>query len=152
MTEHEKWMRVALERAREAAQAGEAPVGAVVVKDGEIIASARNEREERQDPTAHAEILALRRAGAAQGRWVLEDCTLYVTLEPCAMCAGAIVQARPALVVFGAFDREMGGMGSVYAMHCDDRIRGSVPVIGGVCREECEAVMKDFFRGVRRGG
>ena len=152
MTEHEKWMGKALELAQEAARAGEVPVGAVVVKDGEIIACARNEREERRDPTAHAEMLALRRAGEALGRWVLEGCTLYVTLEPCPMCAGAIVQARPELVVFGAFDGEMGGLGSVYAMHCDERIRGNVPVIGGVRRAECETVLRSFFEKVRRGG
>lgn len=150
MTEHEKWMGAALELAREAARAGEVPVGAVVVRNGETIACARNEREGRSDPTAHAEILALRRAGQALGRWALSGCVLYVTLEPCPMCAGAIVQARPELVVFGAFDGELGGMGSVYAMHCDERIRGNVPVIGGVRRAECEAVMKRFFETVRR--
>lgn len=145
MTEHEKWMAEALKLAHEAAQAGEVPVGAVVVKGGKLIACAHNEREQRHDPTAHAEILALRRAGAALGRWVLTGCTLYVTLEPCPMCAGAIVQARPNLVVFGAFDERMGGMGSVYAMHYDARIGGNVPAIGGVRRTACENLLRDFF-------
>ena len=146
LTEHENWMRQALDLAQEAAQAGEIPVCAVVVKDGRIIASARNEREEMCDVSAHAEILALRRAGQALGRWTLTDCTLYVTLEPCPMCAGAIVQARPALVVFGAFDPQMGAMGSVYALHGDPRIRGNVPVIGGVLRAPCQEVLTAFFQ------
>lgn len=150
MTEHELWISEALKLAQEAAQAGEVPVGAIVVQNGRIIASARNERETHHDPTAHAEILALRRAGQALGSWLLTGCTVYVTLEPCPMCAGALVQARPDLVVFGAFDEQMGGMGSVYAMHYDARIRGNLPAIGGVCRRECEKLMQDFF-STKRG-
>lgn len=150
LTEHEHWMRQALSLAREAFAAGEIPVGAVVVKDGRILAAARNEREALQDATAHAEILALRRAGRATGRWVLEGCTLYVTLEPCPMCAGAILQARPSSVVFGAFDPQMGCMGSVYAMHQDARLRASLPVIGGICQEECSEILAEFFRATRK--
>ena len=108
LQEHERFMRIALDLAREAAQAGEIPVGALVVRNGEILSQARNEREERSDISAHAEILALRRAGEKLGHWALPGCTLYVTLEPCPMCAGAIVQARPSLVVYGAFDEQMG--------------------------------------------
>ena len=128
MTEHEIWMRKALELAKEAADAGEVPVGAIVVKEGQIIACARNEKEALHDATAHAELLALRRSGQALGHWQLSGCTLYVTLEPCPMCAAAIAQARPELVVFGAFDDAMGGMGSVYALHADARIRSHVQV------------------------
>ena len=145
MTEHEPYMQKALVLAEEAAAAGEIPVGAVVVKDGRIIASARNEKETTHDATAHAEILALRAAGQALGHWQLTDCTLYVTLEPCPMCAAAIAQARPALVVFGAFDEAMGGMGSVYALHSDARIRSNTPAIGGVLAKESEALLRTFF-------
>ena len=147
---HEQFMRLAL---AQAAQSGsDVPVGAVIVRDGQVIASAHNEREAQDSPLAHAEMLAMERACRALHTRRLSGCTLYVTLEPCPMCAGAIVQARPELVVFGAFDGEMGGLGSVYAMHCDERIRGNVPVIGGVRRAECETVMKGFFEKVRRGG
>lgn len=145
LQEHERFMRIALDLSREAAQAGEIPVGALVVRNGEILSQARNEREERSDISAHAEILALRRAGEKLGHWALPGCTLYVTLEPCPMCAGAIVQARPSLVIYGAFDEQMGAMGSVYALHQDARIRGSVPAQGGVLRQECEALLREFF-------
>ncbi len=149
MTEHEIWMRKALELAQEAAAAGEVPVGAVVVRDGQIIACARNEKEALHDATAHAEILALRRAGQALGHWQLSGCTLYVTLEPCPMCAAALAQARPALVVFGAFDDAMGGMGSVYALHADARIRSNTPAIGGVLAQESELLLREFFTARR---
>ena len=149
MTEHEIWMRKALELAQEAAAAGEVPVGAIVVKEGQIIACARNEKEALHDATAHAEILALRRAGQALGHWQLSGCTLYVTLEPCPMCAAAIAQARPELVVFGAFDDAMGGMGSVYALHADARIRSNTPAIGGVLAEESETLLREFFTARR---
>ena len=148
----EEMMAQALEQAYLALAEGETPVGCVIVKEGRIIARGRNRRETEKDPTAHAEMEAIRAAARATGDWRLTGCELYVTLEPCPMCAGAIVQARPELVVFGAFDGEMGGLGSVYAMHCDERIRGNVPVIGGVRRAECETVMKGFFEKVRRGG
>ena len=149
MTEHEIWMRKALELAQEAAAAGEVPVGAIVVKEGQIIACARNEKEALHDATAHAEILALRRSGQALGHWQLSGCTLYVTLEPCPMCAAAIAQARPELVVFGAFDDAMGGMGSVYALHADARIRSNTPAIGGVLAEESETLLREFFTARR---
>ena len=149
LTEHERWMRRCLALAQEAAAAGEAPVGAVVVRDGRLLAAARNEREAAADVSAHAEILALRAAGAALGRWTLEGCTLYVTLEPCPMCAGALVQARPDLVVFGAFDPAQGALGSRYALHLDPALGAGVPVLGGVLREDCAAVLSAFFRARR---
>lgn len=149
MTEHEIWMRKALELAQEAAAAGEVPVGAIVVKEGQIIACARNEKEALHDATAHAEILALRRSGQALGHWQLSGCTLYVTLEPCPMCAAAIAQARPELVVFGAFDDAMGGMGSVYALHADARIRSNTPAIRCVLAEESETLLREFFTARR---
>ena len=139
--------------AREAAQAGETPVGAVLVQNGREIACARNEREALCDVSAHAELLALRRAGAVFGRWALPPgCTLYVTLEPCPMCAGAIVQARPQLVVFGAFDEKQGALGSRYALHLDEAFGGHVEAIGGVLRRECQAELTAFFRARREGG
>ena len=150
MNEHEKWMALALEHARAAAARGEIPVGAVIVKDGKLLSAAGNEREALHDVSAHAELLALRRAGEKTGRWTLTGCTLYVTLEPCPMCAGAIVQARPDAVVFGAFDPQMGAMGSVYAMNYDRRIGGSIPATGGVMQEECTALLQDFFTDRRR--
>lgn len=149
MTEHELWMQKALALAQEAADAGEIPVGAIVVQNGEIIACARNEKESTFDATAHAEILALRRAGQALGHWQLSGCTLYVTLEPCPMCAAAIAQARPDLVVFGAFDEAMGGMGSVYALHSDARIRSNTPAIGGVLAEASQTLLRAFFSARR---
>ena len=150
MTEHEKWMKIALEEAKKAAAMGEIPVGAVMVKDGKLLASAHNTREENHDVTGHAELNALREAGVKLGRYILSGCTLYVTLEPCVMCAAAIAQARPDAVVFGAFDCEQGGCGSVYAITSDQRLRGNVPVLGGVLREECETLLKDFFEQRRK--
>ncbi len=150
MSEHEAWMKMALEEAKKGASLGEIPVGAVIVKDGKLLASAHNERETNHDVTGHAELSAMREAGKMMGHYVLSGCTLYVTLEPCVMCAAAIAQARPELVVFGAFDREQGGCGSVYAVTQDARLRGNVPAIGGVLREECEALLKGFFTDRRQ--
>jgi tRNA(adenine34) deaminase len=115
-------MRQALSEANRAAVHGDVPVGAVVVHNGEVIATACNEREQRSDPTAHAEILALRSAAQHLDTWRLDDCTLYVTLEPCTMCAGAIVNARVAVVVFGAADLKAGAMGSLYNVAADPRL------------------------------
>ena len=115
----EKWMRMALALAEEALDAGETPVGCVIVRAGEIIATARNRREEARDPTAHAEMLAIREAARKTGNWRLSDCEMYVTLEPCPMCAGAVSQARLGRLVFGAFDKERGCAGSVYRI-CED--------------------------------
>lgn len=151
--DHEAWMRVALEAARECAEHGDVPIGAVVVRDGELLARAGNERELRGDPTAHAETLALRKAAARLGGWRLPGCTLYVTLEPCAMCAGAIVLARIPIVVFGAADPKAGAAGSVLDVLAEPALNHNPEVVGNVLAEECAAVLRDFFAARRnRGG
>lgn len=121
-------------------------MGAVVARGGEILATAGNARERLDDPTAHAEILALRSAAESVGSWRLDDCTLYVTLEPCAMCAGAIVLARAARLVFGATDPKAGFVGSLGDLVRDERLNHQVEVVQGVMDEECSAVLRDFFR------
>jgi len=121
------------------------PVGAVVVHDGRVIAEACNERELRNDPTAHAEVLALRTAAGQLGRWRLDDCTLYITLEPCAMCAGAIVNARVGTVVFGAADLKAGAMGSLYNLAADPRLNHEPVVRHGVLAAECASLIRNFF-------
>ena len=147
---HAVFMRDALEEARVALAAGELPVGCVVVKDGEIVARAHNEREASGDPTAHAEVLALRRAAAKLGGWRLDGCALYVTLEPCPMCAGAIVQARVARLVFGAYDPGQGCAGSVYRITEDPAFTHFCPADGGVLEAECREVLEEFFEKARR--
>lgn len=139
------WMALALDEARRALERGEVPVGAVVVRGGEVLARAGNEREARQDPTAHAEVLALRAAAAASGHWRLDEATLYVTLEPCAMCAGALVLARVARVVFGAADPKAGAVESVFAIPTDVRLNHRVTVTGGVQAEDATALLQNFF-------
>ena len=149
MNEHEKWMRIAL---REAVSAGsEVPVGAIVVKDGEIIAAACNGREQpdEYDPTAHAEILAIRRAAAVLKSRRLTGCTLYVTLEPCPMCAGAIVMSGIDRVVYGAADQRQGCCGSVYSIPSDVAFYHRSQVIGGVLEEECASLLTGFFSAKR---
>ncbi len=142
---HEEMMRAALEEARKALDAGEVPVGAVVACDGEIIARAHNEREALCDPTAHAEVLALRRAAKKLGRRRLSGCTLYVTLEPCPMCAGAIVMSEPDRVIYGAYDAQAGCAGSVYALPEDPAFMHPVACSGGLLKEECAAPLRAFF-------
>jgi tRNA(adenine34) deaminase len=144
-------MHAALTEARDAASAGEVPVGAVVVRGGEIIARAANRTVRDQDATAHAELLAIRAASAALGSWRLEDCTLYVTLEPCAMCAGAIVLARLGGVVFGAWDPKAGMSGSVGDLLRHPRLNHRPGVMGGILEAECGALLRAFF-AERRGG
>ena len=139
-------MQRALAVARVCAEHGDVPIGAVVVRDGEEIAAAGNERELRGDPTAHAEILALRAASEASGTWRLDGCTLYVTLEPCAMCAGAIVLARVDRVVFGAADPKAGFTGSLGNLVQDDRLNHRVELDGGVEGEACGELLRAFFR------
>lgn len=138
-------MRAALGEAAQALALGEVPVGAVVVRDGEIVARAHNERETGGDPTAHAEVLAIRRAARALGRRRLSDCTLYVTLEPCPMCAGAIAMARLGEVVFGAYDERAGCCGSLYALTEDAAFGAVIPSSGGLLEEECRALLDRFF-------
>jgi tRNA(adenine34) deaminase len=148
-TDHAFFMHAALRMAREAASAGEVPVGAVVARGGEIVAAARNRREELRDPTAHAELLALREAAAALGDWRLSDCTLYVTLEPCPMCAGAAAMARVSLIVFGAWEEKTGCCGSAYDIPGDAVFGSSIPCVGGVMEEECAEVLRRSMKEYR---
>ena len=143
-------MTMALHKARVAAEHGDVPIGAVIARDGEVIAAAGNERELRKDPTAHAEVLALRAAAAALGGWRLPGTVLYVTLEPCAMCAGAIVLARVPEVVFGATDPKAGAAGSVMDLLDHPALNHRPRVQGGVLGEECAELLAGFFRE-RRG-
>jgi tRNA(adenine34) deaminase len=147
---HEEAMALALDEARAAGTDGDVPVGAVVLApDGTVLGRGRNEREVRGDPTAHAEILALRAAAAAVGEWRLPGVTLVVTLEPCAMCAGAVVGARVARVVFGAADPKGGACGTLYNLCADPRLNHEAEVVPGVLGEACAGVLTAFF-GARR--
>ncbi len=150
MQEFEQYMREALRLAEEAAEQGEVPVGAVVVKDGAIIGKGRNRTEERKDPLAHAEMLAMQEALTAVGGWRLVDCDLYVTLEPCAMCAGAIVHCRLRRLVIGTEDPKTGACGSVLDVTGETRLNHQPEVFRGVLREECSRILKNFFRERRR--
>ena len=145
------FMREALVEARLAAVAGEMPVGCVIARDGEILARAHNECEARRDATAHAELLAIRRASAAAGDWRLNRCTLYVTLEPCPMCAGAIVQARVGRLVYGAADPGQGCAGSLYRICEDPAFPHFCKSDGGVLAEQCQAILNAFFEEIRKG-
>ena len=138
-------MRLALDEARASGAADEVPIGAVVVKDGAVIATGQNRNRRDNDPTAHAEIVAIRAAAAARGSWRLDDVTLVVTLEPCTMCAGAILQARIPRVVFGAWDDKAGAVGSVNDVLRDRRLPHRVEVISGVLERECAELLTDFF-------
>ena len=149
MATHSDFMWMALEEAEAAAREGEIPVGAVLVRDGEVIARDHNRRDETGDPSAHAEILMLRWAGEKKGDWRLNGTTLYVTLEPCPMCAGAIVLARVDTVVFGASDPEAGAGGSAYNILEDGKLGHRVKVIAGIMEDECRRVLDDFFNGLR---
>jgi len=146
---HENYMRIALDEAKEALEMGEVPVGACIVYEGQVIAKAGNRREADNDPTAHAEVLAIKHASAALGKWRLSDCTLYVSLEPCTMCAGAIVQARLGSLVFGAFDEKAGACGSLYDIPRDFRLNHFVEVIPGVLEKESTLLLKEFFQQKR---
>ncbi|MCJ7671920.1 MAG: nucleoside deaminase [Acidimicrobiia bacterium] len=141
-------MDIALEEARAAPGHDDVPIGAVVVRldDGEVLARRHNERELRNDPTAHAEVLALRDAAAALGTWRLEECAVVVTLEPCPMCAGAAVAGRVGLVAFGAADPKAGALGSLYHLGADPRLNHELEVVDGIRTEECSALLTDFFR------
>ncbi len=145
----EYFMRLALREAERAMEHDDVPIGAVVVHEGEVLATGRNEREERQDPTAHAEVLALRAAAEKLGSWRVLDSVLYVTLEPCAMCAGAIVLARVPRVVFGAWDPKAGAAGSVLDILAEPRLNHRPEVSGGLLAEECGALLSSFFAGRR---
>ncbi|MCU1634832.1 MAG: cytidine deaminase [Cryobacterium sp.] len=146
MGRYEEWMSLALTEARAALESDDVPVGAVVIDAaGRVIGRGRNERELRHDPTGHAEMMAIREAADALEDWHLTGCTLVVTLEPCVMCAGAIVAARVPVVVFGAWDEKAGASGSVYDILRDRRLNHRVEVYAGVCEVECAALLRQFF-------
>ena len=147
-TEQERYMEQALALAREAAAAGEVPVGCVIVRNGQVVGRGRNRREEKQSTASHAEMEAMAEANAALGSWRQEDCALYVTLEPCPMCAGAILNARVSRVYFGARDREMGACGGVMNLFMED-FPHPPALVGGVLAEDCRRVLTDFFRNLR---
>ncbi|MGJ6980468.1 tRNA adenosine(34) deaminase TadA [Aestuariimicrobium soli] len=145
-------MRHALTEARAALEHGDVPIGAVVLdRDGRVIARAHNERERHGDPTAHAEVVALRRAAEHTGEWRLEGCTLVVTLEPCTMCAGALVLARVGRLVFGAFDEKAGAVSSLFDVVRDPRLNHRPEVVSGVLADESAALLRQFFAGHRAG-
>lgn len=145
----EKYMRLALAEARSALEHDDVPIGAVIVRNGAVIARAHNQRELLQDPTAHAEIIALTQAGAALGSWRLAGCAMYVTLEPCVMCAGALVLARLERLVYGAADPKAGACASLYRILEDERLNHRVPVLAGVLAGECGDLLREFFRARR---
>jgi tRNA(adenine34) deaminase len=150
--QHEAAMDAALQRARDAEGHGDVPIGAAIFRDGELLGAAGNERELRGDPTAHAEILAIRAAASALGGWRLPGTTLYVTLEPCAMCAGAIVLARIPTVVIGTPDPKAGAAGSVLDVLAQPALNHRPEVIFGIRQPECAALLRDFFAARRPGG
>ncbi len=145
-------MRVALGEAHAAWEADEVPVGAVVVRQGRVIGRGHNQRETLNDPTAHAEMIALTAAAAAVGNWRLDDCTLYVTLEPCPMCAGAIVLGRVRRLVFGATDPKAGACASLYSIPADPRLNHQVEMVGSVLASECGMLLSEFFARQRAQG
>ena len=146
----EKFMKEALKEAKKAYDKLEVPVGAVIVKDGKIIARAHNLKETKMDTTKHAEILAIQKASRKLGAWRLLDCEMYVTLEPCSMCAGAMINARIKKLYIGALDEKTGAAGSVFNLFEDYKFNHNVEVEQGVMKEECEKILKGFFRDLRR--
>ena len=145
----ERWMRVALEQAERAEARGEVPVGAALVKDGALVAVGYNLRESAQDPSAHAELIAVRAAASRLGTWRLEDVDVYVTLEPCPMCAGALVNARVRRVIYGALDPKAGATETLYRIGDDARLNHRFEVRSGVLADECGATLTRFFRAIR---
>lgn len=142
----EEYMQLAIEEARHAAELGEIPIGAVLVIDGEVVAKAHNMRESWNDATAHAEVIVIREACKKLGRWRLSNSTLYVTVEPCPMCSGAIVNSRIDKVVYGCPDAKAGGAESIFNIICNPNLNHTAQVVSGVCELECAQVMKDFFK------
>lgn len=149
---HERWMRSALQLARQAFNEGEVPIGALIVHDDRIIGEGYNQRETLKDPTAHAEMIAITQAAQALESWRLLDCTMYVTLEPCAMCAGAIVLARIPTVIYGTADPKGGACHSLYQITDDRRLNHRATVLGGVLREDCQTLLQQFFEQQRALG
>jgi tRNA(adenine34) deaminase len=147
---HAYFMLAALEEAKKAEEMGEVPIGAVVVRDGKIIARGYNLRETTQDPLAHAEIRAIQQAADRLGSWRLQDCILYVTLEPCPMCAGAILQSRIKQVVYGTADPKAGCAGSLLNLLQDQRFNHQTEVVTSVCQQECSQILKQFFHRLRQ--
>ncbi|MCI6820482.1 MAG: tRNA adenosine(34) deaminase TadA [Clostridiales bacterium] len=146
----ERYMKEALAEAKKAAAAGEVPVGAVIVKDGEIIGRGHNETETAKDPTAHAEMIAIRQAAKNLGGWRLTGCTMYVTTEPCSMCAGAIVWSRISRLFIGTMDPKSGACGSVFNIPQESRLNHFVEIETGLMQEECSSLMKSFFKELRK--
>lgn len=143
------YMKEALKEARKALRKDEIPVGAVIVKDGAILSRGHNQKEHKSDPTLHAELIAIRKASRKLGTWRLNGCDMYVTLEPCAMCAGALIQARIRRLCFGAPDPKAGAAGSVIDLLAEERFNHKVEVLKGVLEEECSSILRDFFRELR---
>ena len=146
----EDYMKLALEEAKKAYDELEIPVGAIIVKDGKVIAKAYNEKEKKQDSTKHAEILAIQKATKKLKSWRLYDCDMYVTLEPCSMCAGALIQSRIRKVYIGTMDEKAGACGSVLNLLEDYKFNHKVDVEYGICQVECEKILKDFFKYLRK--
>ena len=151
-TEDERWMESAIREAEQAARRKEVPIGAVIVHEGRIIGKGYNQIETLQDPTAHAEIIAITAAATSLGSRRLEGCTLYVTLEPCAMCAGAVVLARIPRLVYGSSDPKAGACGTLYNIVQDQRLNHRVELVSGILEPRCSALLKDFFQLVRNNG
>jgi len=149
---HEHYMRLALQEAEQALREDEVPIGAVIVHQDRVIAAAHNQREQLRDPTAHAEMIAISQAAAALNSWRLENCTLYVTLEPCPMCAGAIIQARIPRVVYGASDPKAGAVQSLYRLLSDPRLNHHAELVPGVLVDSCGELLTRFFQEKRRLG
>ena len=149
---HSHFMQQAYQQAQAAAQIDEVPVGALIVRDQQIIGAAHNQGQQLRDPTAHAEMIAITQAAESIGDWRLEDCTLYVTLEPCIMCAGAILQARIPQVVFAAHEPKGGGVASMYQLLSDDRLNHQCEIIGGVMDLQCGQILTEFFSRKRAMG
>lgn len=147
---NEEYMKVALQQAKKAYDELEVPVGAIIVKDNKIIAKAYNEKEKKCDTTKHAEILAIQRASKKLKSWRLSDCDMYVTLEPCSMCAGALIQSRIRKLYIGAMDEKTGSCGSVLNLLKDYKFNHDVDIEYNICRKECEKILKDFFRELRK--
>jgi tRNA(adenine34) deaminase len=145
------FMRMALEEAAKAPALGEVPIAALIVREGQVLAQTHNYRESWQDPTAHAEVIAIRAAATALGTWRLTDTTIYVTLEPCAMCLGAVILARVPRVVFGAKDPKAGACGSVFDFTQEPRLNHQVEILGGLLEQESQTLIQQFFRQLRTG-
>jgi tRNA(adenine34) deaminase len=149
---HDHFMQIALEEAQQALREDEVPIGAVIVDQGRVIARAHNQREQLRDPTAHAEMIAITQAAGTRQSWRLDGCTLYVTLEPCPMCAGAIVQARLSTLVYGAADPKAGAVHTLFRLLDDPRLNHRAEVVAGVLAEPCSRILSQFFQDQRRLG